>query len=49
MKPPLVSFNVPSTYNGWWDNPDWKNRYQYTTQYGSESDGLTLQFETEGE
>ncbi len=48
-KPPLVSFNVRSKYNDWWDNPDWKDRYQYTTQYGNENDGLTLQFEIEEE
>ena len=41
---PLLSFNVRSTFNGWWDNPDWKKRFQYETQYGREDPGLVLKF-----
>ena len=44
---PLLSFNVPSKYNGWWDNPDWKTMYDYRTEYGTEEDGLTLRFDTD--
>lgn len=42
---PLLSFNVPSTFNGWWDKAEWKDMYKYKVEYGDENDGLTLEFE----
>jgi len=44
IRKPILSFNVPSEFNGWWNNDNWKNLYDYDTQYGSKEDGLTLQF-----
>lgn len=41
---PILGFNVPSTYNGWWNNKDWKKRYGYFTNYGTPDEGLTLEF-----
>lgn len=41
---PHLLFNVPSVYNSWWDNDDWRTRYDYLTQYGTKEDGLTVQF-----
>ena len=43
VRTPAVFFNVPSTYNSWWDNDDWRTRYDYITQYGTKEDGLTVQ------
>jgi len=37
-------FNVPSRYNKWWDNPDGKERYGYSTTYGKKENGLRLTF-----
>jgi beta-lactamase superfamily II metal-dependent hydrolase len=42
VRPPHVAFNVPSKFNGWWDNDDWRAMYGYTTEYGSGEQGLTL-------
>jgi hypothetical protein len=39
---PLLSFNVPSTFNGWWDEPEWKERYGYEVEYGDADEGLKL-------
>jgi hypothetical protein len=44
-----LSFNVPSKFNGWWDNPDWKDLYEYETDYGTKEEGLTLQLEFDGD
>jgi hypothetical protein len=41
-RPPKLVFNVPSTYNGWWDNDGWRGRYDYLTQLGTEDEGVTL-------
>lgn len=41
---PILFFNVPSEFNGWWDNPSWKSLYDYKTQYGTKEAGLTLKF-----
>ncbi len=35
-------FNVPSTFNGWWANPDWQTRFGYTASYGVPVDGITV-------
>jgi hypothetical protein len=42
IRSPNLFFNVPSTFNGWWDNKKWKQLYDYITQYGSEEGGLTV-------
>ncbi|QRN83177.1 MBL fold metallo-hydrolase [Chloroflexota bacterium] len=39
---PNLLFNVPSKYNGWWDDEDWRTRFGYLTQYGTKKEGLTL-------
>ena len=44
LRTPILFFNEPSTFNGWWDNEDWKELYDYDTQYGTEEDGLTIPF-----
>jgi hypothetical protein len=43
-RPPKLAFNAPSTFNGWWDNDDWRELYGYETQYGTAQDGLTISF-----
>ncbi len=45
VRTPCVSFNVPSKFNGWWDNDDWRDMYDYETEYGTKEHGLTLQFD----
>jgi hypothetical protein len=35
-------FNVPSTFNGWWDAPPWRDLFGYTTSYGVPGDGITV-------
>jgi len=42
-----LCFNVPSTYNKWWSNEDWKETFEYTAQYGDPKKGLTLKFNNE--
>jgi hypothetical protein len=38
----VLYFNEPSTYNGWWDDDEWRERFGYRTAYGTADDGLTL-------
>lgn len=42
---PVLAFNVPSTFSGWWDNDDWRKLVPYTVVYGDPEDGLTFTFE----
>jgi hypothetical protein len=35
-------FNVPSTFNGWWQRPEWLELFGYTTSYGVAGDGITV-------
>ena len=35
-------FNAPSTFNGWWSNPDWIALFGYTPTYGTTQDGITV-------
>ncbi len=42
-----LAFNAPSKYNGWWSNSDWKTRFGYTSETGSETDGLSISFPTD--
>jgi hypothetical protein len=44
----VLCFNEPSTYNGWWDNDDWRETHGYSTVYGVEGEGLTLHFAADG-
>jgi Metallo-beta-lactamase superfamily len=39
---PHLAFNVPSTFNRWWDRDDWRDRFGYRTTYGEAGDGLTI-------
>lgn len=41
--PRALIFNVPSTYNGWWDKEAWRTEFGYTAIYGDEDDGFKLQ------
>ena len=41
---PLLLFNVPSKFNKWWENNDWKNLYGYDVEYGKVGTGLILEF-----
>lgn len=43
-RPELV-FNVPSTYNRWWENPEWKERFDYQTRTGGAREGVSLALE----
>jgi Metallo-beta-lactamase superfamily len=42
---PTLAFNVPSKFNGWWDNDDWRGLFDYEVQYGDAADGITLSFD----
>jgi hypothetical protein len=42
VRDPLLAFNVPSAFNGWWNNEDWKNKFRYKTLYGTKEDGLLI-------
>jgi hypothetical protein len=39
---PHLVFNVPSTFNQWWERPEWQDLFGYTTTYGVEHDGVTV-------
>lgn len=41
-KSPTLAFNVPSTFNGWWNNDVWRNLFGYQVRYGTADDGLTV-------
>jgi hypothetical protein len=42
VRDPLLAFNVPSVFNGWWNNEDWKSMFHYKTLYGTKEDGLLI-------
>ena len=42
---PVLAFNVPSEFNGWWRNPDWRSRFGYAVEYGEEPDGIVVTLE----
>ncbi len=42
---PLLSFNVPSKFNGWWNNQDWIEMYDYKVEYGDTEAGITIDLE----
>jgi hypothetical protein len=39
---PLLCFNAPSKFNGWWNNQDWIDMFDYELEYGTADDGLTI-------
>lgn len=39
---PHLAFNVPSPFNGWWDNDEWRDLFGYATSYGAAGDGLRI-------
>ena len=39
---PHLVFNVPSTFNQWWERAEWQELFGYTTTYGVEDDGVTV-------
>lgn len=41
---PVLAFNVPSTYNLWWDNDSWRALIPYSVEYGDPNEGLTVTF-----
>ena len=41
---PTISFNVPSTFNQWWDNPIWRQKFGYRVEYGNPVSGLQLRY-----
>ena len=45
QRDPLLAFNVPSQFNGWWDNDAWRTLVPYHLRYGDPAEGLTLSFE----
>lgn len=46
FRTPTLFFNVCSTFNQWWSNPNWKAMYDYETKYGNMTDGVTIVFPT---
>ena len=40
---PLLSFNTPSKFNGWWKKQEWIDMFGYEVEYGSAEDGLTIE------
>ncbi|MET0072137.1 MAG: hypothetical protein ABW096_19030 [Candidatus Thiodiazotropha sp.] len=43
---PCLCFNVRSKYNGWWDNPEWIDAFNYQVEYGDDEQGCTLSLES---
>ncbi|MCC6525968.1 MAG: hypothetical protein IT373_25200 [Polyangiaceae bacterium] len=39
---PVLHFNEPSHFNGWWDRDDWRATHGYETRYGTATDGHTI-------
>ncbi len=43
-RPSKLFFNVPSKFNEWWNNVEWKEKFSYITEYGDPEDGITIAF-----
>lgn len=41
-QPVTLGFNVPSVYNQWWSDQQWRDKFAYTTEYGTSDDGLLI-------
>ncbi|CAN5496676.1 hypothetical protein BH10ACT7_BH10ACT7_24670 [soil metagenome] len=39
---PTLAFNLPSEFNAWWKNPQWRRRFGYSVKFGSRTNGLTV-------
>lgn len=39
---PRLLFNVPSEFNRWWSDDTWKATFDYSTETGTDEDGLTV-------
>lgn len=39
---PHLVFNVPCTFNRWWERAEWQDLFGYTTTYGVKGDGVTV-------
>lgn len=39
---PTLHFTTRSTFNGWWDNPEWQHMFGYSATYGTVEDGITI-------
>ncbi len=44
-RPTNLAFNVPSTFNGWWDDPTWMGLFDYVPVYGTAQDGITIELD----
>jgi hypothetical protein len=44
---PRMAFNVPSTFNRWWENPGWIDLFGYDVAYGDAEDGITITLDPE--
>lgn len=42
VRQPRLLFNVRSTFNGWWDDDDWRTMYGYRTAYGASPGGIVV-------
>jgi hypothetical protein len=42
---PILGFNVPSTFNRWWEKEEWRDLFSYDVEYGDAVDGLTVGFD----
>lgn len=38
---PTLIFNEPSTFNSWWQRPQWKSELRYDVAYGTKEEGIT--------
>jgi hypothetical protein len=45
VRPARLAFNVRRTESGWWDDPEWMERFDYEVEYGSDDDGLLVVIE----
>jgi len=43
-KHPSIHFNVKSEFNSWWENQKWQEKFKYQTIYGTDSEGLNINF-----
>jgi hypothetical protein len=43
LRQPVLLFNEPSSFNGWWTNADWCRSFGYETHHGTATDGLTIE------
>lgn len=44
VREPRLGFNVPCEFNRWWDNAEWIERHAYSVEFGTEEDGITIEF-----